>query len=50
MSLINAMIAYIAKKKNVEVIDTLERLEAVWREYNVYTNGNSASGDTKNDR
>jgi len=47
MSLINAMIAYIAKKKNVEVIDTLERLEAVWREYNVYTSGNTASGDNE---
>lgn len=37
MSIINAMIAYIGKKKNEEVTETLERLEKVWKEYNVYT-------------
>lgn len=36
MSLINAMIAYIGKKKNKEVTETLERLEQVWKEYHVY--------------
>ncbi len=38
MSIINALIAYIGKKKQGEVTETLERLETVWREYNVYTN------------
>ncbi len=38
MSIINAIIAYIGKKKQGEVTETLERLETVWREYNVYTN------------
>ncbi len=37
MSLINAMIAYIGKKKHKEVTETLGRLENVWKEYNVYT-------------
>lgn len=37
MSIINAMIAYIGKKKQPEVTETLERLETVWRDYNVYT-------------
>ncbi len=37
MSLINALIAYIGKKKHNEVTETLTRLEAVWKEYNVYT-------------
>ncbi len=37
LSLINALIAYIGKKKHEEVTDTLERLEAVWKEYQVYT-------------
>ena len=46
MSIINAMIAYIGKKKHVEVTQTLERLETVWKEYNVYTSGNEG---TKND-
>ncbi|MBE6599049.1 MAG: MurR/RpiR family transcriptional regulator [Ruminococcaceae bacterium] len=39
MSLINALIAYIGKKKHNEVTETLGRLEAVWKEYNVYTSG-----------
>ncbi len=38
MSIINAIIAYIGKKKQGEVTETLERLETVWQEYNVYTN------------
>ncbi len=38
MSIINAIIAYIGKKKQEEVTETLGRLENVWREYNVYTN------------
>ena len=37
LSLINALIAYIGKKKHEEVTDTLERLETVWKEYKVYT-------------
>ena len=37
MSIINAMIAYIGKKKHTEVTQTLGRLEQVWKEYNVYT-------------
>lgn len=37
MSVINALIAYIGKKKNAEITETLERLENVWKEYNVYT-------------
>ncbi len=37
MSIINAMIAYIGKKKQAEVTETLGRLEGVWKEYNVYT-------------
>jgi len=37
MSIINAMIAYIGKRKQAEVTETLGRLENVWREYNVYT-------------
>jgi len=39
MSIINAMIAYIGKKKHAEVTETLGRLEQVWKEYNVYTSG-----------
>lgn len=41
MSLINAMITYIGKKKEEEVTDTLGRLENVWKEYNVYTQSGS---------
>ena len=37
MSIINAIIAYIGKKKQGEVTETLGRLENVWKEYNVYT-------------
>lgn len=37
MSIINAMIAYIGKVKQVEVTDTLGRLEQVWKDYDVYT-------------
>ncbi len=36
MSIINAMIAYIGKKKHAEVTETLGRLEQVWDDYNVY--------------
>lgn len=39
MSIINAMIAYIGKKKHTEVSETLEKLEQVWKDYNVYTSG-----------
>ena len=42
MSLINALIAYIGKKKHAEVTETLSRLETVWKEYNVYTSGSGA--------
>lgn len=41
MAIINAMIAYIGKKKHSEVAETLERLEHVWKDYHVYT----SSGD-----
>lgn len=37
MSIINAMIAYIGKKKHNEVAETLDRLEHVWNDYHVYT-------------
>jgi len=37
MAVINALIAYIGKKKHGELSLTLDRLEQVWREYNVYT-------------
>lgn len=37
MALINAMFAYIGKKMHSEVSETLDRLEQVWKEYNVYT-------------
>ena len=37
MSIVNAMIAYICKKKQEEITDTLTRLETVWKEYKVYT-------------
>ena len=37
LSLINAIIAYIGRKKQDEVTDTLDRLEQVWKEYHVYT-------------
>lgn len=39
MSIINAMIAYIGKKKHTEVSETLEKLEQVWKDYDVYTSG-----------
>ena len=39
MSIVNALIVYIAKKKHAEVTETLERLEQVWDSYNVYTSG-----------
>lgn len=40
MSIINAMIAYIGKRKQAEVSETLSKLEQVWKEYNVYTINN----------
>ena len=40
MSIINAIIAYIGKRKQAEVADTLSKLEQVWKEYNVYTINN----------
>ena len=47
MSIINAMIAYIGKKKHDEVTGTLSRLESVWKEYNVYTLSGAAEGEDK---
>ena len=41
MAIINAMLAYIGKKKHNEVAETLNRLEHVWNDYHVYT----SSGD-----
>ncbi|MBE6726658.1 MAG: MurR/RpiR family transcriptional regulator [Ruminococcaceae bacterium] len=37
LSLINAIVAYIGRKKQAEVTETLDRLEQVWKEYHVYT-------------
>ena len=37
LSLINAIVAYIGRKKQDEVTETLDRLEQVWKEYHVYT-------------
>ena len=45
MSLINALIATIGKKKNAEITETLERLENVWKEYNVYTSAETREKD-----
>lgn len=45
MSLINAMIAYIGKKKHKEVTETLGRLENVWKEYNVYTDSDGGRNE-----
>ena len=42
LSIINAIIVAIGKKKKSEIGDTFLRLEAVWEEYNVYNKG---SGD-----
>ena len=42
LSIINAIIVAIGKKKKSEIGDTFSRLEAVWEEYNVYNKG---SGD-----
>ncbi len=36
MSLINALIAAVVERKKTDVVDALERLEAVWDEYGVY--------------
>ena len=36
LSIINAIIAAIAQKKNIEISETLRKLETVWDEYNVY--------------
>lgn len=48
MSIINAMIAYIGKKKQDEVTGTLTRLESVWKEYNVYTISGSEAEKEEN--
>ena len=47
MSLINAMITYIGKKKQEEVTDTLGRLENVWKEYNVYTQSSNSDREDR---
>jgi len=40
LSVINALIVAISKKKQTEISETFERLETVWEEYDVYaTNG-----------
>ena len=36
MSLINAMIVAVVERKKNDVVDALERLEAVWDEYGIY--------------
>lgn len=40
LSIINAIIVAISKKKRNEVTNTFSKLEAVWEEYNVYNNAN----------
>ena len=37
MSLINALIAYMGKKKHEEITEKLGKLEQIWKEFNVYT-------------
>lgn len=37
LSVINALIAAIAQRKNTEISETLAKLEQVWDEYNVYS-------------
>ena len=39
LSIINAIIVAIGKKKKDEIAKTLSKLETVWAEYNVYNNG-----------
>ncbi len=46
MSIINALIAYIGKRKQGEISETFGRLEQVWQEYNVYTS--TADGKKSN--
>lgn len=41
LSIINALIAAISKKKNDEISSTLAKLEHVWDEYHVYKSGDS---------
>ena len=45
MSIVNALVAYIGKIKHAEITQTLERLENVWKEYNVYTSVNGSHAD-----
>ncbi len=39
LSLINALIAAVAKERNEEVHANLEALEEIWKQYHVYSNG-----------
>jgi len=45
LSIINAMIADAAGRRQDELSATLERLETVWDEYNVYGNVDAGTGD-----
>ena len=38
LSVVNALIVALCMKKQNEVIDTLETLEEIWDEYQVYSN------------
>ncbi|MBQ8576975.1 MAG: MurR/RpiR family transcriptional regulator [Clostridia bacterium] len=44
LSVINALIVAISRKKQEEVSETFEKLEAVWEEYDVYAKGNGKNG------
>ena len=43
LSVINALIVAISKKKQEEVSETFAKLEAIWEEYDVYANNNGKS-------
>ena len=43
LSIINALIAAVAQKKNTEISEKLRKLEEVWDEYNVYAKSDSAN-------
>ena len=45
MSVINALIVAICMKKQKEVVSTLETLEKIWGEYQVYSGEESSQKD-----
>ena len=44
LSIINALIVDIARKKNTELQNVFARLEGIWDEYDVYDKDNSSDG------